>query len=161
MHNNNCHGRLSISTKRDGSMTRAQARMLFSPSRQKVAGQALAELIIACAILAITLFGIVTTINFSINSVAVSSNKTRATYYAQDGLEQARAARNANWSTFQNGAYLGAARNVFVAIPNTIFRRRVTVGPETLSARRVTSTVTWVDGTQTYTTQIIMVLANR
>jgi len=126
-------------------------------------GQALAELIIACAILAITLFGIVSTINFSINAVAVSSNKTRATYYAQDGLEQARAARNANWSTFENGSYLGAANNVDTAIAGTIYTRRIRIVNELAAnnGRRVTSTVSWVDGTQTYTTSLILVLVNR
>ena len=128
-------------------------------------GQALAELIIACAILAITLFGIVSTINFSINAVSVSSNKTRATYYAQDGLEQARAARNADWTTFSNGSYLGGNEGTPVAIAGTIFTRTIAITndnalPGNTNDKRVTSTVTWVDGSQTYTTSLIMVLTD-
>lgn len=125
-------------------------------------GQALAELIIACAILAILLFGVVSTINFSVNAVAVSTNKTRATYYAQDGLEQARAARNTNWTTFSTTPFLNGENNS--AIAGTIYRRTIAITNEVvpggIEARRVTSTVTWYDGTQQFSTQLIVVLTN-
>jgi Tfp pilus assembly protein PilV len=127
-------------------------------------GQALAELIIACAILAITLFGVVATINFAVTTVALSTNKTRANYYAQEGLEQARAARNTEWSTFVNGAYLGSAHNVWTPIAGTIFSRRVTIADAGLAGNndaQVTSHVTWFDGTRQYETRLVTVLTNR
>lgn len=130
-------------------------------------GQALAELIIACAILAIILFGVVTTINYSINSVAVAANKTRATYYAEQGLEQARVARNTDWTTFAGAnsgtTYLNGENNMTIA--GTPYQRTIAITNDTTvtgdNDRRVRSAVTWTDGTQQYTTELVTVLTNR
>lgn len=123
-----------------------------------IKGQALAELIIACAILAIVLFGVITTINFSVNTAAVSSNKTRSIFYAQEGLELARAARNEDWNSFENGSYLA---NNPESIPNTVFTRTITITGGGNTQREVTSTVTWFDGTTQYETTLVTVLTNR
>lgn len=129
-------------------------------------GQALAELIIACAILAIVLFGVVTTINFSLNAVAISTNKTRANYYAQEGLEQARAARNANWTAFTGNTtgvtFLNGENNK--AIAGTIFNRTIRIEDGGLAGnndRQVTSIVTWFDGEEQYQTRLVTILTNR
>jgi|SRR3989344_2719284 len=128
-------------------------------------GQALAELIIACAILAIVLFGVVSTINFSLNAVSVSTNKTRANYYAQEGLERARAARNEDWDTFTgntNGTVFLNNENDR-PIAGTIFNRTIRIedgGIAGNNERRVTSMVEWFDGTEPYQTQLVTILTN-
>lgn len=121
-------------------------------------GQALAELIIACAILAIVLFGVVTTINFSVNAAAVSSNKTRSIYLAQEGLERARAARDESWDSFQNSSYLSANPE---PIAGTVFTRTITIAGSGNTQREVTSTVHWFDGSTRYETRLVTVLTNR
>lgn len=127
-------------------------------------GQALAELIIACAILAIILLGIVTTISFSLNTTTVAANKTLSLYYAQQGIERVRGFRNENgWNNIDiAGQPQAVIQNNGV---NTIFTRTVTVASDIAfitdsNIRRVTSTVSWIDGGQQYDTRLTTVLTN-
>jgi hypothetical protein len=143
---------------------RGQTR-LPKQNRLNNGGQALAELIIACGVLAINLFGIVTTINFSVNAVTISANKTLAVYYAQEGLEIARGMRNQGWTVL---APPSPPNPVSYDIENqpisgTIFSRTIHVGDDGINVlpkqdRRITSTVTWTDGTQVYSTKLETVL---
>ncbi len=118
-------------------------------------GQAMAELIIACAILAIILMGIVTTINFSLNSATVALNKTLATHYATQYLEQARGARRESEAVFN-----GMASVNFSPIPNTIFSRRLTITDISTPANlnRVRAEVMWLDGTQEYAVSVVSIV---
>lgn len=72
-------------------------------------GQSLVEALIALGAVALIISAMAVAVITSVNSSDFSKNQSRATYYAQQGIEILKQASQSDWNSFSdiNGVYMG------------------------------------------------------
>ena len=136
---------------------------LFVPTdRNNRSGQALVEILISSAVLILVIFGIVSAVNFALNTATAAKNKTLSLYYAQQQLELARGARNISWVSLVNTVETAST------ISNTPFTSTIVVRNEDNTGDcfsiddtcRVIATITWQNGPKAEKTELTTLLTN-
>lgn len=128
-------------------------------------GQTLAEVVVALGIVLILVTGLIVGGTSAIRTSDQGRMRSKATQYAQEGLELTRKRRDENWATFQatSGLWCLDKEGVFsqavgvcpVNIDNT-FTRGVTFTWNAGALRmEVTMTVTWQDGSSPHKSELV------
>ena len=131
----------------------------------RVEGQSLIEVVVALGVVLLVVIALVQAVTTSIKSADRAKKTAQAASYAQEGMENIRAYRDASWITFW-GAANGSKRDLSVSTPGAPcptnpnisgipFIRCVKM--EQIAADKVKATVTvdWSDSNGTHTSQLI------
>lgn len=136
-------------------------------------GQTMVEIIIVVGIVIIILSVVVTSAVRSLQTTTFSTSKSQATAYAKEGIELARAQRDAGWYLFESKGVGGidwcvdeqgvwTQGSVCATKIDGIFTRivRLTLDATNPSQKQmnIQSTVTWQEGAETRRSEIITVL---
>lgn len=137
----------------------------------KVKGQSLIEVVVALAIVLLVVIALVQAVTTSIKSADHAKKTAQAASYAQEGMENIRAYRDASWAIFWDDANDAVNHGLAGTVPsgacpspstpnlaNTFSRcaklERVDATPGREKAK-VTLTVSWLDSKGTHKSELI------
>ena len=119
-------------------------------------GQSLFEVLVAIAVAALIMTGVVSLTTVALKNSTNTKNNALATKYAQEGIEYLREQRDLAWTNLSSrspGSNLCLGGNPpswgNCAQLNGIFDRRVTLSDTGFESIQAVVVVTWMDGTRT------------
>ncbi len=132
----------------------------------RVRGITLVESLLASALFAIIVTGLVTAFLYGQEATLVAGQRERATLLAQEGLEAVKNLRDESFANLTDGTYgLGISSNKFALQGSLdmkdIFTRQIQIGSNGADRKNVTSTVSWMaTGQRTGSISLTTLLTN-
>lgn len=120
-----------------------------------VGGQILLETVISLAILLLVVFGSLTAVITSVKNTTFARNKSLATQYANECLEDARQVRNNNWDDL-NGACSTCSQCGSVGP----FNRRITISTIDADQKKAEVNVIWEESGREFEVNLTSLLFN-
>lgn len=116
-------------------------------------GFSLVEVLLAVAIFALFVTGLVGGLIYGQQSTALAGAQSRATVLADEGLEATRNIRDANFSNLTNGTFglttTGNQWNLSGSSDTTdIFTRQIVISTVDANTKQIVATVTWTQNAQ-------------
>jgi Tfp pilus assembly protein PilV len=115
-------------------------------------GFLLVEVILASSILGLLVTTFVGAYLFGEESTLLAGNRARATYLAEEGLEAARAIRDAGYANLVDGTYGLSATGVWALAgasdTSEIFTREISITSSGANRKNITATITWQQNPQ-------------
>lgn len=145
---------------------RKHQRWSASPSAFFSAGFSLVEVLLSVTILGLIVTALVGAFIFGRESTAISGQRARAIFLAEEGLEAARNIRDAgfgNLTTGTHGLAISGSQWNFSGSSDTtdIYTRQTTIASAGSNRQQVTTTVTWQQNPQrTGQVQVVTYLTN-
>jgi len=128
-------------------------------------GFSLVEVIIAVSVFSIIVTGLMGAFVYAYKSSVISGKKSRAVFWAEEGLEAVRSIRDRSFNNLVDGTHgLAISGNqwIFSGTEDVtdIFTRSVDIGAIDSDTRKITSNISWEEQERTYEVSLVSYLTN-